>query len=250
MLTRSRSLAVALLAAPLAFAAQPAQAQDIVLTGGGADITWFYNSAADQWDVVLREKGSTVASGLDTAYAGFPGIVGAGADFVFDTLTVVSDKSPHPTDVLNGISYFTVGPAGESPDLGFRTRLREGDPAEDQFAAFRLSLDWENSIKPAGAEFALWNRDAFGNPNVVRYETAADDTTSDWPAWGHTHWVWGFSEMGDYTLKFDFEGVGGTFGDNASGGSVLVNFSIIPEPASAMVLLGAGALLATRRRVG
>jgi hypothetical protein len=247
---RIKTLATIAASAAAVGLAGNASAQDIVFSGGGADITWFYDSGEDSWDVVFRSKGNTQATGLTNPYAGPPGGVGAGSDFNFDTLTV--DVQEPILRVLNGTPYFSAGPSGQTqtPDLGIRTRLRELDESEnqiDQFDSFRLVLDWANSTKPTGAEFAMWNFDGDGNP-IILYETAQSDLTHDWPAWGHTHWVWGFSQLGDYELAFTFEGLGGEHGPSALG-STSVNFSVIPEPTTAGLLIaGAGALLMRRRR--
>lgn len=42
----------------------PVSAQSIVFSEGGADLTFFHDSSADSWDVVFRQKGNTVATGL------------------------------------------------------------------------------------------------------------------------------------------------------------------------------------------
>ncbi|MCC5829382.1 MAG: PEP-CTERM sorting domain-containing protein [Phycisphaeraceae bacterium] len=247
---RKIKFSVAAIAAALPLAAgASALGQDIVHSAGGADITWFYDSELGSWDVVFRAKGTTVATGLTNPYPGPPGGVGgSSSDYVFDTLTI--DVAAPGTDTLNSIFYYTAGPSGFDPDPGIRTRLRELDADQnevDQFDTLRIEIDWDNSIKPIGSEFALWNRDDFGNPDQVLYETADGQLSHDWPAWGHSHWVWGFSQPGDYTLKLDFVGIND--GEVASSpGSVLVNFSIVPEPATAMLLLAAGSVVTLRRR--
>ena len=240
--------------------AAPAAAQSIAFSEGGADLTFFYNSTADSWDTVLRAKGNTVATGLDSPYGTPPGGVGGSADdFTFTELTVQLTASP--LIEVNGTGYFVTPAAGTGysipslPDLGFRARLREEDngTAVPQFDNLRVTLDTAASSMPAGADFILFRP---GDPlegepaNVIVYETATGELAHDWPAWGHTHWHWGFSEQGDYSLVFDFHGIGGLHGPSASD-SVTVNFSVIPEPrafAAAFGLIALGLVYFRRRR--
>lgn len=222
-------------------------AQDINFTEGSADITWFYDSTNDSWDVVFRNKGGTVATGLTSQYDGPPGGFGGGDDWNFDTLNV------HVTNplvkTLNGNQYYTAGaqvtPPGR-PDLGIRIRLRELDGdgnAVDQFSDFRLELDWAASTKPMDAQFAMFNNEG----DLIRYETADDILSSDWPISGHSHWNWAFSHLGDYNLVFNFQGIGGAYGPSSSG-TVNVGFSVVPEPSSVLMLMGTGIVLFGRRR--
>ncbi len=251
--TPTRTATQAALAAAIAIGAGGgALAGDIELTGGAADLTWFYNSEQDAWDVVMRTKGNTEATGLDSPFAGpAGGVGGSDNDYDFNTLTVYA-ATPTPRS-LNGIDFYTIGPSAEHgrPDLGIRTRLRELDADEqtiDQFDGFQLTVDWENSQKPDGAEFAMWNLDSFGAPDQTLYDTSEGDFQREWAQWGHTHWVWGFSEPGEYELAFDFEGVGGQYGDSANPGNTSVNFTIVPEPGSLALLGVGGAVLLMRRR--
>ena len=236
----------------------------ITFTGDQGDLTFFYESAADRWDIVFRDKGTTQASGLNNPYPGFTGIVGADSgDNTFSTLRV--NISSAPLQMVNGIGYL-VSPANGSsihsdsstnPDLGMRFRLREnevvlGDPAgsttANQFDNVRLTLDWANSTRPAGAEFAMFGWDAFGGLASVLYETADGDFSHDWGNWGHTHWHFGFSEVGDYSLVFDVEGIGGTYGGSASTSQVVLNFTVVPEPSTALLGMFAMGALGLRRR--
>lgn len=227
---------------------------DIAFTAGGADVTFFYDAATQSFDTVFRTKGNTVATGLSTPYGTPPGGVGGSAsDFRFDTLTVEISQAPWVQ--VNGNGYWVSPASGSSytdpnqPDLGIRTRLREGDPAIDQFSGLRWSLDTLASSMPSGADFVLFSTDAFGDTGSVLFETATADLSHDWPAWGHTHWHWGFSDPGDYHLVFDIQGIGGTHGDSPQG-SFAVNFSVIPEPSAYAAILGGLALIALfiRRR--
>ncbi len=237
---------------------------DIVLTGGGADINWFYESGGDPnepgtWHNVFRNKGSTQATGLSTQFADFTGSVGHGDDWEFDTLTVNLSLF---TQLDVGGTDFYISSANGSPfladgstaDLGIRTRLREDEVAlgigtntvANQFDNFRLSLNLSEStyngqaLGTSGAEFAVISWDDFDNQDVL-INTDANDLSHDFPNWGHTHYNYGFTELGEYSLVFDFEGVGGTYGDIAPAGESTLNFDVVPEPSTAaLVLLGLG----------
>ncbi len=234
----------------------------ITFTGGIADLAFYYDSTNDRWDVVFQNKGSTVATGNDTPYGGFTGIVGQSANNVtFSTLQINVTSSQLVN--VNGTDYIVTSAAGSSiytdanqPDLGIRTRLRENQVelgnganiAANQFDSMRLTLDWANSTTPGGAEFAMFRWDAFGDPADVIYDTANSDFSYDWENWGHTHWHFGFSEVGDYSLVFNIEGIGGTYGATAGTSQVTLNF-VVPEPSTALLgMVALGALGFRRRR--
>ena len=204
----------------------------IDFTAGSADITFFYDSVENRFDTVLRKKGDTVAEGLNTPYGTPPGGVGGGDDFVFSTLNVILNGAP--VFQVDGHEYFVSPASGgfvtdaDLPDVGIRTRLREGDPAIDQFNALRWTLNLSGSQLPDGAEFILFGADALGVDANVLIDTEHGDLSHDWPVYGHTHWHWGFSQHGQYQLAFDIEGVDGEYGDAQATGSFAVNFSVNP----------------------
>ena len=235
----------------------------ITFTGGQGDLTFYYESAADRWDVVFRNKGAgTGATGLDNGYTGFTGIVGLGDDYTFNSLQV--NVSSAALQTVNGKEYLITPANGSSiyqntaqPDLGIRMRLRENEVAlgsgsnteANQFDNPRLTLDWAASSKPVGADFILFGWDAFENPADIRYETAAGDFSHDWGNWGHDHWHFGFSEAGDYSLVFGVDGIGGPYGATDGPSQVTVNFNVVPEPSATLLgMLALGALGLRRRR--
>jgi hypothetical protein len=239
------------------FAATPNAEAVITFTGGVADWTFYYDSTNDTFDVVFQAKGTTVATGLDTPYVGPPGGVGGSAsNFTYDNLQVNISSSPLRT--VNGVDYLISPAAGTNytnasqPDLGFRTRFREldgGDPpvAVDQFSGFRMTLNLTNSTLPG--DFIMFKFDALLNDNVILFETADSDLSHDWPAWGHSHWHFGFSEIGDYELVFDIAGIDGNGDVVTSTGTAAIGFNVIPEPSTALFsVLAVGALALRRRR--
>jgi hypothetical protein len=237
-------------------AAPQAVGQDIVLTGGSADLTFFWNTNNDQqWDVVFRTKAGTEASGLTNPYDR-QGKQGASAnDFQFDSL-LVQVTNPN-VGMFNGDGYFTLGPdedvAPGRPDLGFRTRLRDEDSGGiyQQFDSVTVTLDWANSIKPTGAEFLVTDE---------TFTTAVLDTKGgafsfDYANWGHDHLVYGFSQLGDYNLQFtisgdinEFDGTNWVPSGNISSRTFNVSFSMVPEPGTlGLLVAGAGCIGLTRR---
>jgi len=182
--------AAALLAAvAISLLATPAQAVPITFNGGGADVTFYYDSAFNggegRWVTVFRAKGTAgqpttaAATGLTAPFnstsspATWTGIVGTQVpdvngntgDYTFTELT---------TNVLTtmqvqvgGTSYY-VSTASGSPfnpttptaDLGIRSRLKEdqnamgknpsGGTAVNQFDSFNLRLRPDDSTFNGG----------------------------------------------------------------------------------------------------
>lgn len=250
-----------------------ASASSINFTGGAGDLTFYYESATETWHTVFRSKGTgTTATGLDDSFVPYTGIVGHNSgDHNFSSLSVAMAGLTSTT--VNGQSYFIYSASGSNiyssgtADLGIRFRLRENevamesgsDSAADQFDNLRLTLNLTDSIFASPtARFVLFDTDeVLPEVDEIRYETAvirnettAENLSHDWDVWGHDHWHWGFSEIGEYSLVFDIEGIGGTYGGSAPTGQVTVNF-VVPEPGMAAAVAGLVALLAVigRRRM-
>jgi len=249
----------------------PAGAADIVFTGGGADLTFYYNSTNNTWATVFRAKGTTVATGLTAPFdststpATWDGMLGLGTDFTFTSLTPVFNTTSQAQ--IGAINYY-VSAADASPfttgaDFGIRTRLRnandidvDDNPNGNQFATFNLTLNTElstfNSNALTGnANVSLLRWDPVTTSWTALLDTANNETTAEFNAWDHVHRNWGFSEYGNYSLVFDLEGVGGVYGDTALIGTTSVNFEVVPEPSTYALLataLGLGALLRRRFR--
>lgn len=78
---------------------------------------------------------------------------------------------------------------------------------------------------------------ADGISGTDTYTQSADD---------HQHFMWYFTEPGDYSLTFGFAGTHVT--DGAKTASATYNFSVVPEPSTALLgLLGALGLMRRRR---
>lgn len=91
-------------------------------------------------------------------------------------------------------------------------------------------------------EFRLWQDDGFGG--AIDYLDTLNSVTSFSLAPGsHTHYNWGFTELGVYNLEFEISGTHVV--DGAQSASAIFTYAV-PEPSS--VLLGlSGLLLAFRR---
>lgn len=240
----------------------------IEFTGGGADVTFYYESAANRWDVVLRSKGgtdATVATGLTSPYTGFTGIVGLGTDFNFNptlTTSFTTDRFVTLGSTTYAVSRALGSPFNSpssfannvSPDLGIRTRLRENENA-NQFDSFNLTLNLTNStfngisLANAGSpavSLLSWS----GTDAAPMIDSANGQLTANFENYAHVHRNWGFSESGNYVLGFDIAGVGGTHGNTAGAGSFSMGFNVsaVPEPSSlSLIAIGFG-LAALRRR--
>ncbi len=266
---KSLSASAALLGV-LVTAPAPASAQAIFFSQGVADLTFFYNTNAGTFDVVFRSKGTnTTASNLTSEYAGpsggLGGPTGADRDWNFSSLTTL--VRGNQTVAIGGTDFFVTTASGngytrvEDPsqaDLGFRTRFRDSalidavsNPNGDQFASLGLTLNLLASTMPG--EFALFRTDSLLNANTILINSDAEQFSATLSNWGHSHYHWGFSAPGNYTLVFDIVGLSG--GETPVAltptGSFSLDFQVIPEPAAFAGAFGAVALgfaLMRRRR--
>jgi surface-anchored protein len=259
----------------------------INFSGGGADLTFFYDSQADSWATVFRAKGTegqptnSIASGLTSPFnststpATWTGIVGnvvAGTnghtgDYTFSSLTTFISTTT--SQAVGATNYYIASASGSSllgdgstADLGIRTRLREDEvalgigsnTAANQFDSFNLSLNlaastFNGNALDGNAHISLLFWDSFENP-IALIDTADSSLTANFGNNAHVHRNWGFSEYGTYELVFDLQGVGGTYGGLASTGTASMTFEVVPEPATFALISGllAFGLIAYRRR--
>jgi len=254
---------LAFAAAVLTFFGGQATYAALAFTGGAADLTFFYESAADRWDVVFRRTASTVGTGFDSPYTGFTGIVGLGDDFNFNnslTTRFTTDRF-----VTVGSTNYAVARASGSPfnlpsqfannvspDLGIRARLRENqvalgignNTAANQFASLGLTLDLAastfngSSLSDAGSPFvSLLGWDPITGAPSAMIDSASGQLTANFGNYAHIHRNWGFSRSGEYVLNFNVNGVGGTYGDTAGTGNFSMAFEVaaVPEPSTVCV---------------
>lgn len=254
-------------------------AQNIVMdgSGGSGDIFFLYESAADTWHTVFRAKGTagepstTSASGLTSPFAGFTGALGTEitatpgntGDYNFSSLTVNVNTS---TTVTIGPTPFFITHNGQfqnpgAPDLGMRIRLREDQDemdigsgtAVDQFDNFTFSLNNALStfngtpLQDTSAHVAFFGNDGLDNP-VVLFNSDQNDLTGTFNnIWTHQHRNWGFSQHGQYAVVLDVQGVGGLYGD--SDHQATINFNVIPEPSTLLLLAGGAVGLVAARKL-
>ncbi|MCC5845043.1 MAG: PEP-CTERM sorting domain-containing protein [Verrucomicrobia bacterium] len=245
-------------------------AQNIEFNGGVVDLVFYYASqegTGGTWYPIFRNKGTTSATGNTTTFNGFPGIVGneTANDVSFSNLTV--NVSTTTAVTVGSTSYFVATASGSpflndgsTPDLGFRTRLREDQnalgigeiSAANQFDSLNFTLNlgastFNGNPLAGNADVSLLHWDGADNPAPM-IDTAAGSLTANFGNYAHVHRNWGFSDYGQYTLSFDLQGVGGTYGNTASTGSLDITFNVIPEPSTVMLLLtGAIGLIGARK---
>jgi len=240
---------IALAGSLLAAAPVAMQAQDIVFSAGTADLAWYFDSSTQSWDVLFRSKANTQATGLDTLYTRpREGAPNGTTEFDWQFTSLLTQLSAAP--FYDG--YYVSRRADityNDPDFGFRTRLREnvGGTVVDQFDTFTLSLDLASTARPAGSEVALFTY-VDGQPSFL-LESASDLTQNNYGVWGHSHYHWGFSQQGDYSVVLNFWGT--KDGVNTPIGTTTLDFQVIPEPSTVAMFLGLGVLgaaLLLRRR--
>lgn len=242
---------------------------EVILQAGVADLVFYYESQAASWHTVLRAGPSVTATGLGSPFAGFTGIVGNSPnDFPFGNhlttnISTVRQVAEQGTDFYVATAAGSpFNPAQPTADLGIRTRLRENqvamgtgaNSAANQFESFSMTLNTGLSffngtqLEDTLANVALlhWNQQQ--NPVAV-INSASGLHTASFGNFAHVHRNWGFSDFGQYDLKFDIRGIGGTYGSTAPAGSFSLRFNVVPEPAAfALVGLALGYVPFVRKR--
>ena len=148
------------------------------------------------------------------------------------------------TQNIGGTSYF-VFPATENPTVPFIGFGTEELNTADWTGNLTLSLTGASGP----GSFSLFNIDSFGVETTLMdssdgFSTADSITLAPET---HTHYTWAFSQLGTYALSFEVSGT------HVSDGFVTdsATYTIVPEPSTAGLLLGAAALalMVVRRRV-
>lgn len=100
-----------------------------------------------------------------------------------------------------------------------------------------------------GGTFSMWTTDGLGTPTFFFSSadaSATDDNNQFVSNFGHNHVNWGFTEPGLWQVELVATGTHGTLGELSA--TDTLNFSVIPEPSSTLLLSLAGMGLAVHRR--
>ncbi len=131
-----------------------------------------------------------------------------------------------------------------APYLGFATE----ELVSTEWGMITFELISVTSPSGSGT-FSAWDFDGFGNPSFhLSSNSVGDNSGITVPAGGEAHFNLGFSELGDWGIELR---VSGTSTDPSIGfqeSTETFNFSVVPEPSSALLaLLGSLALIRRRR---
>ena len=141
---------------------------------------------------------------------------------------------------IGGTSYY-VFPATESPTvpfIGFGTE--ELNPA-DWTGSLTLSLTGASGP----GDFILFHQDPIGGLATLMDSSDGFSTIDNilLAPDSHTHYTWAFSQTGSYDLTFEV--TGDHVSDGFQSASATYSVSVVPEPSTAGILLGAAALALT-----
>ena len=188
-------------------------------------------------------------SGSDQEFA-------AGDSTIVVPLTTMGTQSDSQLDAGTGVSggpiwalsdSSTEAAAQGAPFLGFAAE--ELTPSDwDATAMITFTLGSVTSPSGSGS-FSAWNRDGFGNPLFFLSTEGAglteNNNTITIPAGTESHFNLGFSEPGNWGIEFTVAGTHVVDGPQSSTGTF--NFTVVPEPSSAL-LAAIGSLALMRRR--
>lgn len=245
---------------------------NVVINSGQFDWTVFYNPAGqdysgsgntdEAWFFTARAKGTTVGNQngtpLNTTDGDFSwsGTGGSSADYTFSSLTVEVNDPQIRT--RGGIDYFITPASGTSyvlndnpseVDVGIRTRLADSGFEDVLFTFDAAGSTFNgNPFNTSLAEILIFRDAPFG---AVLVETADSKTSWEDVISEHTHYNFGFSEQGDYSLRFTVQGRDALLNPVGAAGSGTIDFSVVPEPQAFALLFGLAALgFAVSRRMG
>lgn len=219
---------------PFALAlSQPLTAASFI-TGGHIDFPAFSYDTAGGFEPHIHNEGGPDGAIIDGVRVETP------TEYEPDELILF--VNPSSTVTLATTTYYwlpeseTTASANGVPFVG--VGLEELD-VNDWNGLLTLTL---LSISGPG-DFRLWQDDGFGG-EVDFINTDTSLMNFNLAAGTHTHFNWGFTELGVYDLQFQISGTHNI--DGVQSGSATYTFAI-PEPSTALLSLG-GALLAFRRR--
>ena len=206
-----------------------------LITGGHIDVPAFGYDTIDGFEPHFHNEGGSdgvIINGVreenDTEYAP-------------NELTVF--VNPLSTTSLGATSYYwlpeteTAAATNNVPFVGIG--LEELNLADWDGGTVTLTL-----LSATGpGEFRLWQDDGFGGA-IDYLDTLNNVTSFSLTPGSHTHYNWGFTELGIYNLEFE---ISGTHADDDFQSAFAIFTYAVPEPSSALLGLG-GLLLAFRRR--
>jgi surface-anchored protein len=220
---------------PIALTAAGAAAvhAQTLISSGHVDVGIAYESGT--WNLHVHQEEPTQAE-----YE--PGdailLVGAGAETTVPANPAFSFLG-NPGDPIWILSK------SEDPSLVFLgIGAEELDPA-DWTGNVTLSLE---AVTGPG-QFTVWDTDLFGEPFVLMNSRDGLDVSDQLEVipGSHAHFFYGFSAPGDYSVTFEASGI--FQGLSTASGPVTYQFSVVPEPgAAALLLLGLGGMLLAGRR--
>jgi surface-anchored protein len=223
------------LSIPLALAlSQPVSAASYI-TGGHIDVPAFGYDTADGFEPHIHNEGGAdgaIINGVRETTA---------TEYAPDELIVF--VNPSSTVTLGTTTYYWL-PQDET------AAFNNGVPFVGIGLEELESTDWVNGIVSltllnitGPGQFRLWQTDAFDNvTDFINTET--NTLTFDLAAGSHSHYNWGFTELGVYELEFQISGT--HIVDQFQSGAATFTYAV-PEPSTALLAFG-GLTLAIRRR--
>ncbi len=207
-----------------------------LLTGGHIDGPAFGYDSVDGFEPHFHNEGGSDGAIIDGVR------ITSDTEYEPDELVIMVRRT---STVMIGLASYYWLPETEAdadtnmvPFLGLG--LEELDPLDWDNGTVTISLNVISS--PAGSHFRLWQDDGFGGA-IDFINTDGVPSGFDLAAGSHTHFNWGFTELGDYELEWSISGI--HLVDGIQSGSASY-FYAVPEPSTA--ILGALGLLAGLRR--
>lgn len=217
-------------------------AHGLLWTGGHGDLGIGYADEEIPGEFELEPHWHLGEGNESVTLDGATGPLGAdGAEYEPSDITPVTNL----LQSIGGSPYY-VFPATENPTVPFIGFGTEELSAGDWTGSLTLSLTGTSGP----GSFFLFDAGAFGAVSTLM--DSSDGFGSDSISLApntHTHYTWAFSQTGSYDLTFQV--TGDHVSDGAQSASATYSISVVPEPSTAGLLLGAAALALTvaRRRL-